>query len=246
MNKEHKVMLACALGIILLFTMTCAKSVPSERTALPLHETSQTDLKSTSVPPTTFVLPSQASTGQVPNSQVVPASTSTAISIFDNPNQVMDGNLKLSIQELGSGCHKPGDVASVTVSYENLTSNSLIIVGFDVISSHVLYRTKGQLFPVITSSSGERIFTPYDFMLIQVSNPNPTQSHLLPKRSVFQVAINLRLPAEIASLDDQGHLQVQPIPAGQYLLKFVYIAYVQNDAWKGSISSNRITICIAD
>lgn len=242
MIKDYKRIRVCSLGFLLL--VSCTTRVATI-TTLPLPESTQTSSDVVITQQSTAILPTEPAWTKT-SVLVTLDATPPHASIFDNPEQVTDGKLRLSIKGSDEQCYKPGDFVPLTIAYENLTSDSLTIVDYNVVDTHVLYTARGQLFPIITTLHNERVFAPYDFMMVEVFNLNSPILHELPPEGIFEVLIKYYFPPEIVKFDMHGQMQVKPMPPGQYLFKFVYISNRQGDSWEGAISSNQIKICFVN
>lgn len=175
-----------------------------------------------------------------------PNGTPTFVSIFENPAQITDGKLKLSVRESSVKCHKVDTFIPLVITYENLTESPLTIVDYNIMDTHMLFNSRGQLFPVLSTLLNERITTPYDLTRVDIFNPTSPLLHELPARSSFEISVEYYFWAEMVKIDQHRQGQTHPVPAGQYLLRIVYSASRADDSWEGEISSNQIKICITD
>jgi hypothetical protein len=81
-------------------------------------------------------------------------------------------------------------------------------------------------------------------MTIELINPNPnTLIQILPPKSEFNVHSEYYLSTEFVAADNWDD-DFRPTPAGQYYLKLMYGSIGYEGSWEGSISSNRIQICV--
>ncbi len=241
MTKDFKQLLVCSLSLWLM--VSCSTGEPTA-TVLPLSTSTRTSVAIAITAQAPFTLTPQP-TGTRIDVQTAPNVTPT-VSIFDSPEQITDGKLRLSIRESNEKCYKAGNFIPLTITYENLTKSSLTIVDYKVMDTHMLFNSQGQLFPVIATSLNERIFSPYDFTRVDLFNPTSPLLYKLPAKTVFEVSVEYYFWSEMVKSDRNGQRQTQPVPPGKYLLKLVYSSSGNENSWEGAISSNQITICIVD
>jgi hypothetical protein len=173
-----------------------------------------------------------------------PDVTPTFVSIYTNPEPITDGKLKLSITTRNQACHRLSDPIRLVVRYENLTNASLTLVNYNVVARVPLFGGPAQLFPVITTTHNEQISVPEDLMSLDSGNPDAPSSRELPAKNMFEFFVEYYFPPQITDMNGQG--PAQPMPPGQYLLKFVYLSIGKEDSWKGTVSSSQVAICIVD
>ena len=238
MKSRHHIARLMVLTFVLFALLGCVSSV-SPTPNLPTSTAVPTKLTSMKV--SASITPT--STSVFPTPQI----TREVITLASNPEQVTDGKLKLSIKEDKHGdCYVPGTHISLILTYENLTDQPLKILDYNIISSHVLARSYGQLSPVLTTVQSIRLISREDAMTIELINPNPnTLIQILPPQSRFNVDSKYYLSTEFAAADNWDD-DFRSIPAGQYYLKLMYSSIGYQDSWKGSISSNRIEFCVGN
>ena len=228
MKNQPSLALSTLLPLILLVITSCAS--PASTTPVIAQETPKAI--PTSIPPT--------STSTFPTPQITPKVTT----MFSNLEEVTDGKLKLSIDEAKKdSCYEPGTKIRLLLIYENLTDQPLKIADYSLISSHPIGGSHGQLYPVLATEQSIRILSLEDSMLITLYNPNPNTLKVLPSKAKFNVLAEYYLSTKFASAGTFGG-EFQPIPDGQYYLKFIYSSIGYDGSWKGDISSNRILICV--
>jgi hypothetical protein len=171
-----------------------------------------------------------------------PNATPTKSNIYNNPNQVTDGKLKLSIKEVNNTCYKPGTRIRIILTYENLTNKNMEIVDYNAISTRPM-DSNAQLYPVLTTLLNVRLFSLEDFIEAEVYNPDSPLLQELPANDELEVTVEYYFPPDFM-IDRMRFNETQPPPPGQYFLKLVYVAYHYEHAWEGKISSNQIKLCI--
>lgn len=234
-TRQHVVHIA--ILTLALFTMASCVSPVSTTPEVPTETAVPTKAISTMVP--AFITP--IATLVLPSPEITP----TISTIFNNPNRVTDGKLKLFIEEPSRKCHSPGDMIPVKISYQNLTDEQLTIVDFNIVWIHALV-AYAQVVPVLTNLKNERIPYRDDYMSVLVANLTSPLLQQIPPNSSFELLAEYRLPSEMVVYDGNQQLHTSALPAGQYLLKFVYIAGEYEGTWEGEISSNQIEICVSD
>ncbi len=175
------------------------------------------------------------------------------INIFNNPNQVTDGVLKISIEEPDRKCHNPGSIINIKVDFQNLSDKQIVIVDYNAIASTVLMGTYGQIITFLTNAHNKAVYSPGYYSGAEgINGTSPLFQEIQPESS-FALVVEYYLPNEVAELDQNGHLVSWTLPDGRYFLKFIYAAYEYIDSWheykgswKGKISSNQIEICVVN
>jgi hypothetical protein len=167
-----------------------------------------------------------------------------ASSILTNPNQVSDGALKMFLEELKPTCHKAGDAISVIVTYENLTNKPLKLVDYSIVSPHQFVKSNGYLRPVLSRGDASLVYTNEELKLSTFYNLQPPVFFTLRAGSKSDFQIGFFLPLSEAVPDEEGYMHLRLIQPGDYFLKFIYRSQRINDSWEGTISTNRIQICI--
>ena len=186
--------------------------------------------------------------------------------VYDDPRQISDGRLKLTIVEENKQCHKlgtftnlsngkvvykPGDLVPIILTFENLTNEPLSIADYNVVAfaSSLTLENSARVIPVLSALNGQRI-TSLDeeqsvgYQIYQT--PSSTLVRELFGKSNFEITIKYLPPAQVLYLGESGERGSMPLPAGHYLLKYVYDATGYQGSWSGVISSNQIEICIID
>lgn len=231
MAKEYKTLVFLLISVWLL--VSCAQNTQSVESVASISASAEKNNRTPILPRSTLTTP------YIEASETMPAN----ISIINNPNQFTDGTLNLMVNPVHGRCYQAGEQMFLFFTFENLTDRTLIIADYNLISSHVVKGSYGRLIPVLTSIQNIRLMSREDSMLISVFNSNPTLTKTLPPKNKFNVSNKYTIPTEVVTAD-QFDSQFQPLPGGQYFLRFIYIAYKFEDSWEGMISSNQIEFCL--
>lgn len=247
----------------LIFLISC--SLASEVTTPTKHVDVNINTPQDSGAEPTVNLSATMITPTMLNFQIPYALTPDAFeTIYNNPNQTTDGRLKIYISEFENQCYKsgtvtslpndqflyqPGDLASIIVTYENLENSFLKISDYNIVefSGRWVSNSHARLIPILTTLYGERIRTMEEIQstsnqVVLTSSPQLTRE-MAPMTS-FDVPIKYLIPTQVLFVNDSGETGMTTIPAGQYLLKYVYHASGYQGTWAGLISSNQIQICL--
>jgi hypothetical protein len=192
----------------------------------------------------------QAQTTAVHDTPMVTAipPTPTFMSIFENPAQISDGKLLLSVEEVDLGCHKIGEPIGIQAKFQNLT-NEEIILPRELSTSIDRRGTGGNFTPLIESTNGKPVYTLADFLLIDLSyTSSDVRRHILSNQTISFI-VTYEFPNEIVLATPSASQELNPATPkpGQYGLRFVYIEYPRDEpTWSGALSSNQISICLTN
>lgn len=170
-------------------------------------------------------------------------SLQTPVSVFEYTDQVSDGKLVFSVQDVENVCHDIKKPIKLKLIFSNITDKTINVL--NEFSIAVNRRGDGgNIIPFITSSEGEDVYTLADFQLVDIFNtPSIKYLAIQPNRTV-DIVVDFRFP-NLASqtLPDETIKIMTPSP-GQYNIRFVYIEHQRDsDTWYGAIGSNQIRIC---
>lgn len=186
--------------------------------------------------------------------------------VYNDPRQITDGNLKLNIREEGNNCYRRGtyarsqngeftytfgDPAPIIATFENLTNKSITIVDYGslILPSRLAMGHSGNLISILTTLDGQRIITSEDAQSVGYREyPTPPSISIWELSSKNSISTNTKyiIPTLVLVMSESGQTDFIQIPAGKYLLKYVYFATGYQDTWDGIISSNQIEICILE
>lgn len=233
-----------SIALILLITLTSCLSIRGSDSVTP-SATKLTDTPESSITTPTGNTP-QVKNPTPTQTQIIAVTASTSVSIFDSPNQITDGKLKMTIQILDKNCLRPGDVLPVTVRYENLTNQPLTLVDYSALSSVALMGGYAILVPVLSTIDNQRLQLPGGITGGDIYNSDSPQFQEISPRSSFSTLIDYHIPMKVVSHAENVSGSDHKLKPGQYLLKFIYYAFRGQNAWQGRISSNQIEICVID
>lgn len=164
----------------------------------------------------------------------------TDVALYFSPDQITDGTLRLTIQEVESVCHNRKDSIAIRMTFKNLTFHPI-----DIVAVHG-YHYGVMAEPVLTQADRNIYHCP-DCPSIGFPYFPPIKVESLPILGVVKIVIQYRIFGFRAEVDRGNYVFATPEP-GIYFLKFVYKNRVEypEGVWTGKIASNQIQICIAE
>lgn len=192
----------------------------------------------------TPVLATGVATIPLPVSLATIWSYPTPMNVFDYPDQVTDGELLFSIEEVDQVCHKLGKPIEIRLLFNNLTTETIKIIDQFLIA-HNRFGAGGNVIPFVSTLNGERLFTPLDYTIIDSVHPQVDDYLTIPAHQSLKIVVDYYFPGifQDSSSTETNHLVIPA--AGWYLIRFVYVHPERDiDAWQGGIGSNKIEICI--
>lgn len=167
---------------------------------------------------------------------------------LDNTSEAInDGVLSLTIEEDEIACHHIGDSISITLTFKNLSNQSLVLQSrftvsdkrFDADADILVWLNRQDQTPLL--SQGDTI-RDEKWMV----TPVPFKYQTLDSFSEFKTKLEYQFPDQVIVGNTQGEESIFTPGSGQYLIRVIYQNYLPSkiDEWSGLIASNRIAVCI--
>ncbi len=185
----------------------------------------------------------------ISNSSVMTVATlnsyPTHVSVFDYSDQVTDGKVLLSVEEIDNNCRKINETFQIRFVFTNLT-DSPIRMSNDVSIAVNRHGDGGTLNPFITFEDGRDIYKLGDATFVDIFKLPLDAYTQIPGETSIDFVVESSFPELVVEIPDNETINyVTPMP-GQYFIRFVYSIYDRNpDVWQETISSNKLAICIA-
>lgn len=178
---------------------------------------------------------------------VTPTTYRTPLGAINYPADVTDGALKLSVQEVRPGCHKPGDPLTLRFTLTNLTRQPIPVVSESKLAHNRKFEG-GNINTIITTEEGRDLYTMGDYMVEEYFDlPTPGELEIPAQRSL-DFSLDFYFPPFFVVYPSIEYDPLDfPTPApGTYIVHFVYTGYVPRpESWQGFVSSNNLKVCIA-
>ena len=168
----------------------------------------------------------------------------TPLTILDVRDQVSDGKLLFSVEEVEPECHKAGAAIRYKMTFKNLSAGVLTLLNYFHIAVNRA-SAGGNITLLLSTSDNRDVLTTADFGKLDFFSFEQPLFFKLAAGDSYRIVLEKKFPSEIVLGDARTKLNTAPPTPGQYFVRFLYVNAEDSDnAWTGVIASNKIGICI--
>ena len=172
----------------------------------------------------------------------------TYLALYAGTDQINDGKLSLTIEDVGEGCHDKTMPISIRLIFRNLTRKPLILWQyFEIARGQYGYDDEGNISAQIQTMDQEAVVSWLNWGWYGDAWPPRTPSIItIPGRGSYKTIVDYDFPERVVDETAIPTLSfVTPTP-GRYYLRFVYRGtdVWSMKLWTGEIASKQIEICV--